>query len=98
MNKYGFYGRLKETFPAQAIVDVCEVCNYRCIHCPQSSIKHSDSSSMAFLSNDLNKKLVGEVSKFGKRMTQQILNSLEFFEFNCETRCICDKTASNHYR
>jgi len=72
MNKYGFYDRLTKAFPSQIIVDVCQVCNYECVHCPQSQFKNSDAFSGAYLSEDLNKKMVDEVAEFGKNMTQQI--------------------------
>ena len=72
MKKYGFYDRLTEAFPSQIIVDVCEVCNYECTHCPQSIFKRGKGFSGAFLSEELNKKIVDEVATHGKNMTQQI--------------------------
>ena len=72
MTNYGFSGRLTEAFPSQVIVDVCEICNYKCIHCPQSQFKHNGAFSGAVLSEKLNKKLVKEVAEHGKGLTQQI--------------------------
>ena len=72
MNEYGFYDRLTEEFPSQIIVDVCQDCNYECVHCPQSQYKHSSAYSGAFLSEGLNRKMVDEVAEFGNGMTQQI--------------------------
>ncbi|MCL1999477.1 MAG: radical SAM protein [Turicibacter sp.] len=62
---FGFYGRLTQNFPSQIIVDVCEACNYECIHCPQSRFKHSEEFSGAFLDENMNKKMVDEVADFG---------------------------------
>jgi len=70
--EYGFYDRLTKDFPSQIIVDVCEVCNYECIHCPQNHFKKSKYFSGAFLSEELNKKLVDEVNEYGNGLTQQI--------------------------
>ena len=72
MSKYGFYDRLTKEFPSQVLVDLCQVCNYECIHCPQSQFKHSSVFSGAYLDFELNKKLVDEVKSYGKDMTQQI--------------------------
>lgn len=70
--KYGFYDRLTEEFPSQIIVDICEVCNYECIHCPQAMFKKSEFFSGAYLSEELNRKLIDEVRTYGVGKTQQI--------------------------
>lgn len=72
MMEYGFYGRLKKEFPSQIIVDLCDVCNYECIHCPQVLLKKSGKISGEFLSLELNKKMVDEVATEGKGFVQQI--------------------------
>ncbi len=70
--EYGFYDRLTEEFPSQVVVDLCEVCNYECIHCPQSAFKKGKQFSGAFLEEGLNRKMVDEVRTFGVGKTQQI--------------------------
>ena len=72
MNKYGFYDRLTEQFPSQIVVDLCNVCNYECIHCPQSQYKKSDAFTGTYLSEEINKKLVDEAANDGAGMIQQI--------------------------
>lgn len=70
--EYGFYGRLKEEFPSQIIVDLNEACNYSCIHCPQGQMKKDGRITGAKLSKELNKKMVDEVAEYGRGCTQQI--------------------------
>jgi len=69
---YEFNGRLKAHFPSQIIVDVTEVCNLECIHCPHPDFKKSSHYTKSFLDADLHKKMIDEVSKFGKGSTQYI--------------------------
>jgi hypothetical protein len=38
---FGFYGRLNADFPSQVIIDVTEICNLECIHCPHPDFKKS---------------------------------------------------------
>ena len=47
--KYGFYGRLNSEFPSQIIVDITEVCNLECIHCPHTEFKKSEYYGGRFL-------------------------------------------------
>ena len=72
MQKYGFYDRLTEGFPSQIIIDLCNVCNYNCIHCPQGQLKKSEGFTRSFLPEELNKKLVDEAANNGKGMVQHI--------------------------
>ena len=69
---YGFNGRLSETFPSQLMVDITEVCNLGCIHCPHPSFKASNHYSKAMLDVNLNKKAVDEINIFGKEITKYI--------------------------
>ena len=69
---YGFNGRLSEFFPSQLMVDITEVCNLGCIHCPHPSFKVSDHYSKAMLDVNLNKKAVDEVKHHGKNITKYI--------------------------
>jgi MoaA/NifB/PqqE/SkfB family radical SAM enzyme len=75
--KYGFYDRLTEKFPSQVIVDITEVCNLACIHCPHPEFKKSLHYGGRYLEQELNKKLVDEVKKFGQGFTQYIRYSSE---------------------
>lgn len=70
--EYGFYGRLKKEFPSQVIVDLNEACNYECVHCPQGKMKKEGKLSSIRLPKELNRKMVDEVARHGKGITQQI--------------------------
>jgi pyruvate-formate lyase-activating enzyme len=69
---YGFQGRLTEGFPSQVNVDVTEVCNLACIHCPHPAFKQSSHYAAAYLDPALNRKLVDEVRAHGAGRTQYI--------------------------
>ncbi len=69
---YGFHGRLTEEFPSQVIVDVTEVCNLACIHCPHPTFKQSEYYQARYLEPELNAKLVDEVRDHGRGQTQYI--------------------------
>ena len=69
---YGFYGRLTSAFPSQIIVDVTEVCNLACIHCPHPTFKQSKHYAARYLEPELNDKMVDEVQRHGKGVTQYI--------------------------
>jgi pyruvate-formate lyase-activating enzyme len=74
---YGFYGRLKSEFPSQVIIDVTEVCNLACVHCPHPEFKKSKHYDARYLDPELNKKIVGEVRDRGQNKTQYIRYSSE---------------------
>jgi MoaA/NifB/PqqE/SkfB family radical SAM enzyme len=70
--QYGFYGRLREAFPSQVIVDVTEVCNLACIHCPHPDFKKSTHYGARYLDPELNRKMVDEVAEHGRGLTQYL--------------------------
>lgn len=70
--RYGFYSRLKSEFPSQIIVDITEVCNLECIHCPHLEFKKSEYYGGRFLEPELNAKLVDEVCQHGQGRTMYI--------------------------
>lgn len=70
--KYGFYGRLTASFPSQLIVDATEICNLACVHCPHPEFKQSEHYTKRSLTPDLNAKLVDEVARYGRNVTQYI--------------------------
>ena len=70
--QYGFYDRLKAEFPSQIIVDVTEVCNLACIHCPHPEFKKSEYYGARYLELELNSKMVDEVRQHGQGLTQYI--------------------------
>ena len=72
MTEYGFYGRLKAEFPSQVVVDVTEVCNLGCVHCPHPSFKKSAHYAGRFLDAELNTRMVDEVAVRGRGLTQYI--------------------------
>lgn len=60
-NKYTFRDGLSKNFPSQIIVDITEVCNLACIHCPHPEFKQTKLYAKRYLSPELNKKMVDEV-------------------------------------
>lgn len=70
--RYGFYGRMKAEFPSQVIIDVTEVCNLACIHCPQPRFKRSPHYSASFLDAQLSAKAVDEVREYGQQAVQYL--------------------------
>lgn len=71
-NNYGFVERLSEKFPSQVMVDLTEVCNLACIHCTHPEFKQSTVYGKRMLDPKLNKKMIKEVSSFGKGITKYI--------------------------
>lgn len=69
---YGFQGRLTAEFPSQVIVDVTEVCNLACVHCPHPDFKKSEYYDARYLDPALNTKMVDEVRDHGQGKTQYI--------------------------
>ena len=41
MTRFGFGGRLQAAFPSQVLMDITEVCNLECVHCPHPDFKQS---------------------------------------------------------
>jgi MoaA/NifB/PqqE/SkfB family radical SAM enzyme len=70
--EYGFYGRLRAEFPSQILMDITEVCNLACRHCPHPEFKRSEHYSARYLDPELNAKMVGEVKRHGRGITQYI--------------------------
>jgi pyruvate-formate lyase-activating enzyme len=62
---YGFQGRLKAEFPSTVIIDITEVCNLECVHCPHPAFKKSEHYGARFLQASLNQKAVDEVKEHG---------------------------------
>ncbi|MDP2806189.1 MAG: radical SAM/SPASM domain-containing protein [Gallionellaceae bacterium] len=77
IEEYGFYGRLSSDFPSQVIIDVTEVCNLACVHCPHPEFKKSDYYDTRYLDPELNKKIVDEIKELGQNKTQYIRYSSE---------------------
>lgn len=74
---HGFGGRLSAVFPSQVIIDVTEICNLACTHCPHPAFKRSEHYSGAQLGAELNAKAVDEVRTHGRGHTQYIRYSSE---------------------
>lgn len=62
---YGFGGRLRAEFPSQVIIDITEVCNLACGHCPHPKFKESEHYAARYLDRWLNEKAVAEVAAWG---------------------------------
>jgi MoaA/NifB/PqqE/SkfB family radical SAM enzyme len=71
-NPFGFYGRLNSDFPSQILVDLTEVCNLRCTHCPHPEFKQSEHYAARYVDPELNAKMVDEVKAHGQGITQYI--------------------------
>jgi len=69
---YGFQGRLKAEFPSQILMDIAEVCNLACIHCPHPEFKKSEHYGARYIDPELNSKMVDEVRNHGQGHTQYI--------------------------
>jgi MoaA/NifB/PqqE/SkfB family radical SAM enzyme len=69
---YTFGGRLASQFPSQVIVDVTELCNLACTHCPHPNFKRSEHYAGRSLDPDLCAKAVGEVARAGAGLVQQL--------------------------
>jgi molybdenum cofactor biosynthesis enzyme MoaA len=70
--QYVFRDHLTEAFPSQLLVDVTESCNLECIHCPHPEFKKSHHYAGRKVLPELNEKLVDEVGRHGKGLTQYI--------------------------
>lgn len=69
---YGFGGGLSAAFPSQVIVDVTELCNLSCTHCPHPAFKKSDLYAGRSLSPELVSKAIGEVAGAGRGHVQYV--------------------------
>lgn len=70
--QYRFIDRLSANFPSQIVVDVTEVCNLECVHCPHPAFKKGPHYSGARLDPALNEKLVHEVRNCGRGHVQYL--------------------------
>lgn len=68
----GFGGRLSAVFPSQIIIDVTELCNLACTHCPHPSFKQSAHYAGRSLDPALSAKAIGEVGTAGRGVVQQV--------------------------
>ena len=69
---YDFRGRLSAEFPSQINMDITEVCNLACSHCPHPVFKESEHYAARYIDPELNAKMVEEVRDFGQGRTQYI--------------------------
>ena len=70
--EYDFGGRLTADFPSQIIMDITEVCNLACTHCPHPDFAKSEHYGGRHLDPELNEKMVEEVRQHGQGKTQYI--------------------------
>jgi MoaA/NifB/PqqE/SkfB family radical SAM enzyme len=71
-NNFGFGGRLAAEFPSQILMDITEVCNLACTHCPHPAFAKSEHYSGRYLDPALNEKMIEEVRQHGQGRTQYI--------------------------
>ncbi len=69
---YGFSEHLSSLFPSQVMVDLTEVCNLACKHCPHPTFKQSSFYNRKMLDDQLNMKMVSEVANYGANITNYI--------------------------
>lgn len=69
---FNFSKDLPSEFPSQVMVDLTEVCNLGCIHCPHPKFKLSKHYAKKMLDEDLNNKMISEVSNYGLEKTKYI--------------------------
>ena len=69
---YDFGGRLTAGFPSQISMDITEICNLACTHCPHPTFAKSDHYEGRHLDPNLNDKMVEEVRLHGQGKTQYI--------------------------
>ncbi len=69
---YGFGGRLSSTFPSQVIIDVTELCNLACTHCPHPDFKRSEHYAGRSLDPALCAKAIDEVAEAGRDVVQHV--------------------------
>ncbi len=69
---YGFNEHLSSLFPSQVMVDLTEVCNLACKHCPHPTFKQSSFYNRKMLDDQLNMKMVSEVANYGANITNYI--------------------------
>jgi MoaA/NifB/PqqE/SkfB family radical SAM enzyme len=72
MDEYAFGGRLTAEFPSQVLMDITEVCNLACVHCPHPAFSRSEHYAGRNLDPALNEKMIDEVRTHGKGLTQYI--------------------------
>lgn len=70
--RYGFQERLPAAFPSQVLMDITEVCNLACIHCPHPAFKASEHYGSRYLDPGLNEKMADEVARHGHGLTHYI--------------------------
>ena len=70
--KFDFGGRLTADFPSQILMDITEVCNLACTHCPHPAFSKSEHYGGRHLDPALNDKMVEEVRLHGQGKTQYI--------------------------
>lgn len=71
-SRFGFFGRLTAEFPSQILMDITEVCNLACTHCPHPGFAKSEHYAGRHLDPALNEKMIEEVREHGKGRTQYI--------------------------
>lgn len=71
-NSYEFGGRLTAEFPSQILMDITEVCNLACTHCPHPVFAKSVHYAGRHLDPALNEKMIEEVRQHGQGRTQYI--------------------------
>lgn len=69
--RFGFGGRLAESFPSQVILDVTEVCNLACVHCPHPEFKAGPLYGGRHLDVELAAKAIAEVAE-NRRVVQYV--------------------------
>ncbi|MCP4649221.1 MAG: radical SAM protein [PVC group bacterium] len=62
--KYGFENLREEQFPRMLVLEITNVCNYRCVHCPYTEIAKRDDYQPEFMDRELYEKIANETAVF----------------------------------
>ena len=70
--EYDFGGGLTADFPSQILMDITEICNLACTHCPHPTFAKSEHYEGRHLDPALNDKMIEEVRLHGQGKTRYI--------------------------
>ena len=71
-NKYGFQGRLTKDYPSQLIVDVTNICNLHCLHCPQGTVSDTHGYKIQHIDINIHAKLIHDIASNSNGCCQYI--------------------------
>lgn len=79
MVRYGFRNEQEELFPLMVVMEITNVCNLKCIHCPYVFISRQPGYKPKHMAWDVYKKISDEVSRYKNTI----------FRFTCDGEPMC---------